>query len=252
LPRLLPRQPCTHAQFSSSPEAIDLGGEVSRVSFQQIAAVTLLRANDNNNMFASSASASSGNSFAFNPLNNVEVLALAGNDTITVSDGSLLANAVVRAAEGNDSISLGSSGAVNTSLFGGAGNDSINLAGALVSDQLQSLTGNNHFSVQSTTLASLQSGSGNDTVLANQGNDLQFGEDRDDLMLYDDAVNKLFTDGGLVDAINGGTGTNTIRPSFNNPGTMGYTISFTDELTRAETFRRSKRGPQTRMRSSST
>lgn len=129
--------------------------------------MTVLRANDSNNLIASSITSSSGNSFAFTPLNNITVLALAGNDTISVSDGALLSQAVIRAAEGNDSVNLGTSGAVNASLFGGAGNDSITLAGSLVNGVLQSLSGNNHFSVQAATLVSLQSGTGNDTLLIN-------------------------------------------------------------------------------------
>lgn len=200
--------------------------------------MTTITGNNNDNRFSTTIAVNAGQNFALiAPVNNLQVFALGGNDTIDVGDNLLVSNATFQGGLGNDSIQIGSGGAINTSLFGGAGNDTISIGGTLTNSFIQSLTGNNTFATAITNLGFIQTGEGADsialngltqfsTVRAGAGNDTItvnattsssiFGGDGNDViningLLTSTLVQSLTGNNNIIGGVNGGLTGSTVE-----------------------------------------
>ena len=139
-----------------------------------------------------------------------------GADTIYGGSG----DDVLKGNAGNDTIEAGEG---DDRVFGNTGNDL--LLGSSGADYIDAGQGTD----------SVYGGTGNDTINGGStGVDLLFGEDGDDTFLMDDNFIQMFSSGALIDELNGGSGTNKLRLSFqNDQGPQGYSIAFTDNWSRA-------------------
>jgi len=126
---------------------------------------TTITGNNNANLI-STAATTTGNNFQFTPLNDVDVVALEGNDTVLIANNNQLSAATVRGGLGADSIVLGTNTTLNSFVFSGQGNDTV-VIGSALNTTVQDLYGNNVYDFTAATslnLASVQNGDGNDSV----------------------------------------------------------------------------------------
>lgn len=207
--------------------------------------MTTFQANNNNNRISTTIAVDAGENFALAvPVNNVEWLALDGNDTIDVANGQLVSNATFRGGLGDDSIVIGDGGAINSTFFGGDGNDTITVAGGLTNSGIQSLTGNNRFTTAAANLSLIQAGEGADTITlggATQFSTVRAGAGNDSIVIAGAVTSSSIFAGAGNDTVNINalltstllqtlTGDNTIN------GTAGLTTSTVQTGSGADTI----------------
>ncbi len=157
-------------------------------------------------------------------VNEVDVFALGGNDSVWLSRGAgqqdLTKHVFVSGGDGNDYI-VGGAGpnylwgdAGNDTIYGGAGNDQ--LVGGAGNDYLAGQGGNDSLWGDAGN-DTLYGGAGNDYLAGGDGNDRLYGNEGNDT-LYGEAGNDYLHGGTGIDYVNGGSGTDTYRRNLYLPG----------------------------------
>jgi len=125
---------------------------------------TTIQGNNNANLF-STAVVTAGENFNISTTNDVDIIALEGNDTVNIANNNLVSNASVRGAAGNDSVLLGNGGVLNSDIFTGLGNDTVIASGGTITNSIvQDLYGNNTYQLSALNLSDIQTREGDDSI----------------------------------------------------------------------------------------
>ena len=205
-------------------------------SFISLDGTTL--ANDGDDVFNADAAAAGA---AGNQIINSQVLGLGGNDTITIAN---LSNSVVNGNAGNDTIQTAAGvTSSSSSIFGGQGTDTINVAFIGSTNTVNGNRGTDNITVTGTTVAAttLFGGQGADTLtLTNvtiDGNTLSgdLGADNltgsaaaADILLGGDGNDTLDGNGGGNDTLTGGAGIDAFTVTDNGAATSNASATITD------------------------
>ena len=164
-----------------------------------------------------------GGTVTLSTLERLEINTFDGDDSVTLNvDGGSIEK-IVNAGKGNDTVDA--SGAVDATILGGDGNDSLTgspiaddisgglgddtLAGGGGDDLLRGGQGNDDLSGDSGDDV-LEGGSGNDVLSGNSGDDAIFGGDGSDLITW--------TSGDGDDVVQGGDGADVLAATFSTTG----------------------------------